>query len=153
MTEVLKLGHKPKRLDLDVLENGLRREAPMAPGTYWTVLPWGTHNKRYRKALQVRAMRERAQSNGRRSAEEVGEDEARDYILGKQEDPEFIVDAVLMRFEGVLNSNGNEVKYTRERALQILSDPEWVHLRDWIVGVSYQAANTYRADVEDAEKN
>jgi hypothetical protein len=158
MTEVLRLGEKPKLLDLDVLENGLRRECPWAPGVFFTVLPWGTQNKRYRKAMQLRAMRERAERNGKaRSNEQPGaedlETQAAEWIDAKQKDPEFIADAVLKDIEGLLNEKGNPIKYSRERAVQILSDPACVHIRDWVVGTAHQAANTYKANVEESAKN
>lgn len=152
MAETLKLGAKGRRLDLDVIENGLEREAPMAPGVTFRILPWGTHNPRYRKALQARAQRN---AEERKALEEADDPEAaaRDYLLAKQEDPEFIVDAVLADIDGLLNGNGNPVKYTRERGVRILSDPEWAHLRDWVVGVAFQAAGKYKEEVEETGKN
>lgn len=152
MAETLTLGKKPKKLDLDVLENGVRREAPMAPGVYFTVLPWGTYNPRYRRALQARAEKNAEERKRLNEAEDV-EEATREYLLSRQEDAEFIVDAVVKDVEGLLNGNGNEVKYTRERGLRILSDPAWAHLRDWVVGVAYVAASTYASEVEDTGKN
>ncbi len=152
MSETLRLGTKPKRLDLEVIEHGVRKEAPMAPGVFFRILPWGTHNPRYKRALQLRAARDAANGKVKEGAdiEETG----RAYILARQEDPEFIVDAVLPdaddAIDGLLSEKGNPIKYTRARGIQILSDPEWAHLRDWVVGESYRVAGTYKEEVEES---
>jgi hypothetical protein len=145
MTETLRLGRKPRKLDLEVIEQGVRKEAPMAPGVFFRILPWGTHNRRYKLATQKRAARQSAEGKAL-----DGDGDIRGFMLAQQEDPEFIVDAVLADVEGLLNAKGNEVKYTRERGIAILSDPAWAHLRDWIVGESWRAAGIYQEEVEDA---
>lgn len=144
MSEV-RLGQSPKKLDLSVVEHGVTKEAPMAPGVHFTVLPWATYNPRYRRALEKRAIRDRV--NGKAPSDEESE---REFILRRAEDPEFIVDAVLADIEGLLNEAGNAVSYTRERGVQILSDPAWTHLREWIVGEAYRAANIYEDGVANA---
>ena len=142
MSETLRLGSAPRRLDLEVVEQGVRREAPMAPGVFFRILPWGDHNKRYRVAFQ------RAVANGRWAGDGLGENEAAEFMLGLQEEPEFIVDAVLADVEGLLNEKGNEIKYTRERGVQILADPEWAHLKRWVVMQSQVAAGIWKEEVE-----
>lgn len=157
MTDVIRLGTKAKRLDLDVATNGVTRECPWAPGVHFTVLPWGTQNKRYKQALQKWAMQSRAEKNGQKGGPDAvdvdPEEGTKRFLESKTEDPEFIVDAVLADIDGLLNEKNNPIKYTRERGLKILSDPEWAHVRDWVVGLAMQAASTYKEDLEEEAKN
>lgn len=150
MAETLKLGTAPKRLDLEVIEKGVRKEAPMAPGVFFRILPWGNHNPRYKRALQLHAARDAGAGNVPKG--ESVEDVGRKYMLARQEDPEFLVDSILPgepdAVEGLLNGDGNAVQYTRERGIQILADPEWQHLRDWLVGESMRAAGKYKEEVQ-----
>lgn len=141
MSEGLRLGHSPKKLDLDVIEHGIRKEAPMAPGVFFRILPWGTHNKRYKAALQEWVRRDFDEKGGT-------EDDFRAFMRHRDEDPEFIVKAVLADVEGLLNENGNAVQYTPERGVEVLSDPAWEHLRDWIVWEAKQAAEKWDEEVE-----
>jgi hypothetical protein len=146
MADALRLGESPRPLDLDVIENGVEREAPMAPGVTFRILPWAVHNPRYKRALQEHARRDA--SEGKVPKGETLEEAGRDYMAARQEDPVFIVDAVLADIEGLLNEKGNPIQYTRERGIQILSDPEWAHLRDWLVGESWRIAATYKREVD-----
>lgn len=142
MSEVIRLGTQAKRLDVELIEKGERLEAPMAPGVFVTVLPWGDHNKLFRKALRTRATREAM--GGKTGAPEG--DEVRDYLVDRTEDPGFVVDALILDIEGLVDAEGDPLPYTKERALVILKDPAWSHFLNWIVGNAFRLSNRYVED-------
>ena len=142
MSEVIRLGTQARRLDVALIEQGERVEAPMAPGVFFTVLPWGDQNRRFRRALRARAMKE-----GLRGKSDAPEgEELHDYLSDLTEDPAFVVDAVLLDVEGLVDGEGEPLEYTRDRILGVLKDPGFSHVLSWLVGVALRLAGRYVED-------
>jgi hypothetical protein len=155
MSEVLKLGAAPRALDLDLVDNGVRLEAPMAPGVFFTVTPWSDSNKRFRRALENRHLK-RALAKKVVNGIAKEDDEAEELVSQYDElrdDGSFVADAVVKDIEGLLNGSGNPVQYTPERARAVLRPDEWRHLRSWVVNESLLLAMKVQKGVEEDAKN
>lgn len=150
MSEALKLGKSPRPLDLDVLENGVEVEPDMTPGVVFTVLPWSTDNRRFRRAMERRLVGKMAEKNG---GEGLSREEVVEESTSFQDDGEFVVDAIIKDATGILNAKGNPVQYTRERGLQILCDDRWAHLRRVLVQEAIKLNRRLTQAEEDAQGN
>jgi hypothetical protein len=152
-TETLQLGTSPRPLDVELVDNGITLEAPMTPGVEYTITPWSNNNRRFRRAMERRFARRALSANGTTAPENLDDEELLEEYEGLRDDPEFVVDAVLRDIDGLLNENGNPVKYTRERGLQVLSDDNWRHLRNWICDQALMLTRRINRATEDDEGN
>lgn len=140
MSEVIRLGAQPLRLDGDVAVHGKREECPYAPGVTFHLLPWAMWNLRFKRALQKRA-RQIVQEEGDAVSERAQEIEA---------DGEFVAQAVVADIEGLLDGDGNPLPYSHERGVAILSDPGWAHITSWVVQTAQGIALTFDRGVDAA---
>ena len=154
MSEILRLGTSPKPLNVELADQGKVLECPYATGVYFQIAPWSQANRRFRRALERRQIREALAARTSKDHAQVSDEEiVLRSIDGMREDPEFLVDAIVMDIDGLLDGEGNAVEYTRARGLQILGDDQWRHVRDWLSDESLIMASQLQNAVEMDAKN
>lgn len=138
----LRLGTTNRRLDPDAVKSGVRKACPYRPGLHVTLLPAAHFNARWQQALAEAARRERAR----------GED-AEGGVMERLSDPQLLVDAIVADMDGIYDEDGEEVEYTPELGLQILSDEGNRDVADWIASQAFQWGHFYTEEVRADEKN
>lgn len=142
MTETLRLGTTNRRLDVLAIEQGVEKDcSALRPGLKVTILPAGTWNPRFRRALQARVERI-AEANGKAGG-----------IPERYEDPEFVAAALVLNMSGMYNASGEAVEYTHARGVAALSDPANADVMAWIVHEAQDYGRYYTEAVEADAKN
>jgi hypothetical protein len=154
VAETLRLGTSAKPLNVELADQGKALECPHAPGVYFQIAPWSQTNRRFRRALERRQIREALAARTQKDSGQVSDEEiVLRSIDGMREDPEFLTDAIILDVDGLLDGEGSPVEYTRARGLQILSDPQWRHIRDWVADEALIMASQLQNAVETDAKN
>lgn len=153
MSETLRLGTSNKRLDPVAVEQGVTRPCPFRPGLTITILPAASFNPRFRRAVQLGAVKAAAKLKSQNGNVETATEEAEDEFLGRYDDPHFIVAALVADMGGLYDGEGNEVEYTTERGLQVFSDPGNADVKEWTVNQSLLYGQFYVEEVQEQRKN
>lgn len=143
MAETLRLGTTGRRLDVLAVQQGIEKECPLRPGLFVTVLPAGTFNPRFARAIQARLERLAAKK----------EQEGAQPSTRFEEDPEFVVDALVASMRGIYAGDGSEVAYTPAVGLQVLADPGNADVTVWICNEAHDYGRFYEQGVEADAKN
>jgi hypothetical protein len=153
-TERLRLGTSGKALDATAVQQGLVKECPYRAGVTFTILPAAMWNPRFRQAVQNRLGRIALQKvNGEATKVANGKAAHETEYESRYDDPDFIASALVAGIDGLFNGKGNPVKYTPERAVQILSDPANWDVKEWLVNEALQWGQFYTQAVEGEAKN
>jgi len=144
---IMRLGSSPRRLDILAVEQGVEHECPLRPEFYVTVLPAGTWNPRFKRALQQRV--ERISERNGRPDTDAAEDEFRD----RYDDPAFVLDALVLSMRGIYGPTGEERPYTHDIGLNVLADPHNADVLAWIVNQAHLYGRYYEDGLEADAKN
>lgn len=144
VTDALKLGTTDRRLVVDAVAGGIEKECLYRPGLFVTMLPAAAFQKRFARALIA---------FGERAAAEDSPNDYATYEVDSRLDPVLVVDGVIVTMRGIYGADGEEVAYTREVGLQILTDPGNADVLSWISNEARQLAEYYSDRLEDEAGN
>jgi hypothetical protein len=99
----------------------------------------------------VRASREYFRENREACAEAFGEDQNTRALFDALR-PVF-AKTILLGWEGIDDEDGNPIPYSPENALTFLTDPELVHLWDFVLSAAQNVAAYRRSVLEAVRKN
>lgn len=147
-TNTIRLGTTTKRLDQAAVQQGVEVECPFRPDFFVTVLPGATWNPRFRVALQNQKARGWV-PDGAEGAELT----AAERFLRVYDDPEFIAEALVAGWRGVVGADGAEVEFDQALCVAVLSDPGNLDVREWIVNQATTYGRFYTESVEEEAGN
>lgn len=148
----VKLPSGLPRLKPDAVERGVELEVPHPvtgePTGFFVVVraadAWSRPFKRHMRSAVERALT-KLQANGENPDAETTD-------LGFADDIEFIVDALVGDMRPIYEDD-EEVPFTRERGIELLSDPENAWLKEWVVRQAQLYWRFYAEEVAADEGN
>ncbi len=126
------------RLDPALVEQGVEKECPFAKGLYVTILPAASWNSRWKE--RVRQENDRVLARMR-----DGEQKGRADFFG---DPDFIAGTLIADMRGIYDADGEEVPYTHDLGVRIMTDPANADVREWVVIQAQRYGQFYAEEVE-----
>ncbi len=154
--ETLRLGTTNRRLDAVAVEQGREFPCPLRPGLTITILPAAEFNPRYVRAIRksteaVRDLLSEAKDQDKEAKKILEKGAREESILGELSTAEFLVEAIVTDIKGLFNhETGEELEYTPERGLRILSDPGHADVKNWIAMQATRFGHFY---VKQTEKD